>query len=477
MRRANSIEAFVHARFRNLSMKVIVCGAGLVGFNIAQQLAGEGNDVTVIDQRADLIQRLSESFDVQAMVGFASHPDILERAGAADADMIIAVTYSDEVNMVACQVAHSLFNVPTKVARIRAQTYLNPIWGHLFSRDNLPIDVVISPEVEVARAIMRRLQVPGATDMIPFADDRVRVIGVRLGDECPVLHTPLRQLTELFPDLNVVITGIVRNDRLFVPSGDDQLLPGDEIYFCADATQVARAMTLFGHEEKEARRVVMIGSGNIGTFLAMQIEEEQPSVNLKIIEAHEKRAEEARSRMKRAVVLVGDGLSREILDEANVALAETVMALTNNDEVNILTSLLAKREGAQKAITLINNNTYQPLISSLGIDVVVNPRATTVSTILQHVRRGRIRALHSLRDGAAEVVEGEAMETSSLVGRPLREIDLPNGMIVGAVIRGAKIIIPRGGTVVEPHDRVIMFVLREQVKKLEKMFAVRLEFF
>ncbi|MCW5731941.1 MAG: Trk system potassium transporter TrkA [Alphaproteobacteria bacterium] len=458
-------------------MKVIVCGAGQVGFNIAQQLSGEGNDVVVIDQSPDLIQRLSDSFDVQAMVGHASHPDMLERAGAADADMIIAVTYSDEVNMIACQVAHSLFNVPTKVARVRAQSYLDPVWSELFQRNALPIDVVISPEVEVARAIMRRLQVPGAFDMIPFADDRVRVIGVRLGEDCPILNTPLRQLTELFPDLTVVVTGVIRNDRLFVPGGDDQLLQGDEIYFTADTTQVPRAMPLFGHEETEARRIVLIGAGNIGSFLARQIEAEQPNVNLKVIEASRARAEEVRGQLKRAIVLHGDALNQEVLDEANVPSAEAIVVLTNDDEVNILASLLAKREGCKKAITLVNNNTYRPLMTSLGIDVVVSPRATTVSTILQHVRRGRIRSLHSLRDGAAEVVEAEAMETSSLVGTPLRDIKLPKGMMVGAIVRGAKIVIPRGDTVVEPHDRVIMFALKEHVKKLEKMFSVRLEFF
>ena len=458
-------------------MKVIVCGAGQVGFNIARQLASENNDVTVIDQAPELIQKISESFDIQGMVGFASHPDMLERAGAADADMIIAVTYADEVNMIACQVAHSLFNVPTKIARIRSQSYLNPIWGNLFSREHMPIDVIISPEIEVARAVMRRLQVPGAFEMIPFAEDRVRVIGVRLSEDCPVLNTPLRQLTELFPDLNVVVTGIHRGDRLLVPGGNDQLLARDEIYFVADVGHVARAMTLFGHEETEARRVIIVGGGNIGLFLASEIEERQPTVKLKLIENSKRRAELVAERLNRAVVLHGDALDAEILAEANVGATETFVALTNDDEVNILASLLAKREGCQKAITLINNQNYGPLISSLGIDVVVNPRATTVSTILQHVRRGRIRALHSLRDGAAEVVEAEALETSSLVGRPLRDCDLPDGMIVGAVVRGSAVMIPRGDTVIQTHDRVIMFVLREQVKKLEKMFAVRLEFF
>jgi trk system potassium uptake protein TrkA len=458
-------------------MKVIVCGAGQVGFNIAHHLATEGNDVTVIDQRPELIQKISDRFDVQAMVGFASQPDVLERAGAADADMIIAVTYADEVNMVACQVAHALFNVPTKVARIRSQAYLRPEWSDLFAREHLPIDVVISPEIEVARAIQRRLQVPGAFDMLPFAGDRVRCIGVRLTEDCPVLNTPLRQLTELFPDLNCVVVGVVRGDRLTVASGDDQLAPGDEIYFVAETGHVPRAMTLFGHEETEARRMIVVGAGNIGLFLAAQIERDQPSVKLKMIEANKPRAEYVADQLSRTVVLHGDALDGEILDEANVRASEAIIALTNDDEVNILASLLAKRSGCKRAVTLVNNQAYGPLISSLGIDVVVNPRATTVSTILQHIRRGRIRGVHAVRDGAAEVLEGEAMETSSLVGRPLRDLDLPEGMTVGAVVHAGRVILPRGDTVIEPKDRVIIFALREMVKKVEKMFSVRIEFF
>ncbi len=458
-------------------MKVIVCGAGQVGFNIAKELASENNDVTVIDQSPELVQKITDSFDVQGHVGFASHPDMLESAGAADAEMIIAVTYADEVNMVACQVAHSLFNVPMKVARVRAQSYLDPVWSNMFSRAQMPIDVIISPEIEVARAIERRLQVPGAFDMIPFADDKVRVIGVRLDENCPIVNTPLRQLTELFPDLHIVVTGIMRGDRMIVPSGDDQMLPGDEVYFAVDTEHVGRAMPLFGHEEKEARRIVIVGGGNIGLFLASQIEEEHPSIKLRLIEMDAARAELVADKLNRAIVLRGDALDDEILDEANVQEAEAIVALSNDDEANILASLLAKRKGCQRAFTLVNNAAYAPLISSLGVDVVVNPRATTVSSILQHVRRGRIRGLHSLRDGIAEVIEAEALETSTLVGVPLRDINLPDGIIVGALVRGPAVLIPRGDTVILPHDRVILLALRDMVKKVEKMFSVRLEFF
>lgn len=458
-------------------MKIIICGAGMVGSNIARQLAREGNDVTVIDRTPELIQRISDSIDVKGLVGMASFPDTLERAGAQDCDMLIAVTFADEVNMVACQVAHSLFHVPTKIARVRAQAYLNPEWSDLFSTENLPIDVIISPEVEVARAIMRRLEVPGALDMIPFADGRVRTIGVRLGEDCPVVHTPLRQLTALFPDLKAVVCGIVRNDKLVVPHGDDQLFPGDEIYFIADTQQVQRAMGLFGHEEKEARRLIIVGAGNIGLYLARQLELTHPGVRIKLIERDLAHAEAAADRLHQSVVLHGDALDRELLDEANISGTEAIVALTNDDQVNILASLLAKRAGCQRAVALVNNEDYRGLITSLGIDVVVNPRGTTVSTILQYVRRGRIRQVYSLRDGTAEVIEAEALKTSGLVGKSLRDMDIPDGIIVGAIVRGEEVVLPRGDTVIEAGDRVILFAMSEMVRHVEKMFAVRLEYF
>ncbi len=458
-------------------MKVIVCGAGQVGSNIARHLAAENNDVTVIDQSPDLVRKISDMYDVRGMVGFASHPDMLESAGAADCDMLIAVTFYDEVNMVACQVAHSLFNVPTKIARVRSQSYLKPGWANLFSREHMPIDVIISPEIEVARAVNRALHVPGAIEMLPFAEDRVRLIGVRIDEDCPIINTPLRQLTELFPDLSLFVTGIVRGDRVIVPSGDDQILPGDEVYFVVDTLHVSRAMPVFGHEEKEARRVIIVGGGNIGLFFARQLEHDHASIKVKVIESSRARAELIADQLTKTVVLHGDALDSEILDEANIRSAEAVIALTNDDEVNILASLMAKQQGCVKAITLINNQAYGSLISSLGIDVVVNPRATTVSSILQHVRRGRIRRVHSLRDGAAEVIEAEALETSSLVGSELREIHIPDGIILGAIVRGDDVLMPRGDTVIQRHDRVIIFAQRDKVRTVEKMLSVRLEFF
>ena len=458
-------------------MKVIVCGAGQVGSNIARYLATEGNHVTIIDQKPELVQHLSDTLDVQGMVGHASHPDMLEAAGAGESDMIIAVTQADEVNMVACEVAHALFNVPTKIARIRNQSYLKPIWADLFSREHLPIDVIISPEIEVARAIARRVQVPGAFDMIPLADGKVRVVGVLCTESCPILNTPLRQLTELFPDLSLEVVAILRNDRTIIPSGDDQMLPGDEVYFVCDTKHLERSMAAFGHEDAEVRRVIILGSGNIGLCLAEELEEKYPQITVRLVEANKRRAEYVAQRLARSMVLHGDALDPEILEEANVGATETVVAVTNDDEGNILSSLLAKRYGAKRAITLINKKSYSPLVGPLGIDAIVSPRAITVSNILQHVRRGRIRAVHSLRDGFAEVIEAEALETSAVVNIPLREVKLPSGAIVGAIVRGNEVIVPRPSTIIKPKDRVIILAAIGQVKKVEKMFAVRLEFF
>jgi trk system potassium uptake protein TrkA len=459
-------------------MKVIICGAGQVGFNIARYLAVEGNDVVVIDQRPELIRKISDTLDVQAILGHASHPNVLEQAGAADADMMIAVTAADEVNMVACQIADALFNIPTKIARVRHQSYLQPMWANrLFSPEHLPIDVIISPEIAVAQAIMRRLQVPGAIDVIPLANDRVRLIGARCTEATPLVNTPLRQLTVLFPDLNIVIIGIVRQDRAIVPTAEDQMLPGDEVYFVVDVNHVDRAMAAFGHEEEEARRIVIFGGGSIGLFLAQEIEANNPGLTVRIIEYDRERAEYVAKTLDRAVVLHGDALDSELLDEANVGAAETVVAVTNDDETNILASLLAKRYGAKRVMTLVNKTTYTPLMGTLGVDVVISPRGITVSNILQHVRRGRIHAVHSLHEGFGELIEADALETSPLVGKPLKEVKLPSGIILGAVVRDGQVISPRGNTVVKANDRVVLFATAEAVKKVEKMFSVRLEYF
>jgi trk system potassium uptake protein TrkA len=303
------------------------------------------------------------------------------------------------------------------------------------------------------------------------------LVGVRLNADCPVVNTPLRQLTQLFPDLNVRIVGIVRAGDPVPPVGDEQLMPGDEVYFVCDHEHLDRAMAAFGHEEREARRIVVFGGGNIGQFLTQQIEAENPSVNIKIIEIDKTRAEIAARNLKRSVVLLGDVLDSDILEEANVSAAEAVVAVTNDDETNILAALLAKRQGSARAITLVNSEAYAPLVPDLGIDVVVSPRHITVSTILQHVRRGRIHSVHTLRDGFGELIEAEALETSPLVGQPLGESDLPDGVLVGAVVHDGEVIIPRSSTVIQTGDRVVLLAPAEAVRQVEKMFAVQLEFF
>jgi trk system potassium uptake protein TrkA len=457
-------------------MKVIICGAGQVGFNIARYLSLENNDVTVIDQSPELIGKINDSLDVQAFVGHAAHPNTLERAGAADTGMLIAVTLTDEVNMVACQVAHTLFNVPMKIARVRHQSYLNPVWADLFSHDHMPIDVIISPEIEVALAIRRRLGVPGAIDMIPLVDDKVRVIGVRCEDTCPVINTPLRQLTELFPDLNIRILAIIRGDSNFIPSSNDEMKEGDAVYFVADATHVPRALAAFGHEEQQSHRLIIVGGGNIGLTLAQEIEGDDDTT-ARIIELSRDRARVVAESVPNTNVILGDALDAEILREAGVDSADTIVAVTEDDETNILASLLAKRYGVGRAVTLINSATYAPLITTLGVDMAVSPRAITVSTILQHVRRGRIRSVHSLGDGFAEIIDAEVLTTSPLAGHSIQEAKLPADVIVGAIVRDGAVLIPGSETIFETGDRVVLLASAKAVHKIEKLFAVQLEFF
>ena len=458
-------------------MKIIVCGAGQVGSNIARHLAMENHDVTIVDQSENLVRQISDAFDVNGIVGHGSHPDVLERAGIADADLLIAVTLADETNMVACQVAHSLFEVPTKIARIRNQSYLQPMWANMFSRDHMPIDVIISPEIEVARAVIRRLEVPGAFEMIPLVDNRVKLLGVRCKQDCPLVNTPLRQLSQLFPDLHIVIVGLVRDGKPIVPRGEDQMLEGDEVYFVVDSDQVDRAMAAFGHEEREARSLLIFGGGNIGMFLARELEANHDWVRAKIIEQNKERAEAIAGDLEKTIVIHGSVIDQQILEEANVSGTETVVAVTNDDETNILSSLLAKKFGCQRVVTLVNNAGYEDLVGSIGIDITVSPRNITVSKILQHVRRGRIHSVHTLREDFGELIEAEALQTSELVGTPLREAKLPAGVLIGAIVRDGATIYPSGSTVIEAGDRVVLFAAADVIRKVEKMFSVQLEFF
>ncbi len=458
-------------------MKVIVCGAGQVGFHIAKHLADQQNDVTVIDRSVKLIRKISESLDVQALVGHGSDPDMLARAGASDADLFVAVTLSDEVNMVACQVAHSLFSVPTKIARIRNQVYLNPNWRDLFSRDNLPIDVIISPEMEVARALHRRLEVPGAFNMVPFVGGQVRMIGLLLQDDCPVIDTPLRQLSELFPNLRTIVAAVQRGGRLFVPRSDDQLQAGDAIIIVVEASTTERSMAVFGHEEQKARRIVIVGGGSIGLALAQLLEESERSPNLKIIEIDTDRAKKIAESLDKTVVINGDALNREILLEANIEQVDTVVSVADDDEVNILSALLAKQQGCASAITLMNNPIYGNLVGSLGIDVALDPRETTVSSIVQHVRRGRIRDLYSIFDGQAEIIEAEVLEGSDIAKKTIGELRMHGEVKFGMVVRDGVTILPTAETQLLSGDHVVLLAMAQSVKKVEQLFSARADLF
>ncbi|HXI86627.1 MAG TPA: Trk system potassium transporter TrkA [Parvularculaceae bacterium] len=457
-------------------MRVIICGAGRVGYGIARRLAREDNDVTVIDQSKDLIRLIVERLDVRGVVGNGSYPEILAEAGAREADMVIAVTFSDEVNMIACQIAHTLFNVPTKIARIRAQDYLDPKYSDLFSRNHIPIDVIISPEREVSETIMQRMSTPGAFEIKSFVEDKVWAVGVRLREDCAILNTPLRQVAELFPDLKITIVAIKRETRLWRAHANDQLAAGDDIYFVADRNDVGRALEIMGEAERQARRIIIIGGGNIGLHVARGLEK-LGTTKIRLIEAGRERAEAIAEQLERTVVLQGDGLDRALLREAGVADAESVVAVTDNDQVNILASVVAKREGARRAMALINDADYGPLSETLGVDRYVDPRATTISTVLQHVRRGRIKGVYSLSDGAAELVDAVALETSPLVNKPLREAHLPEGVMIGAVFRDGKVSMPTGDTIIKAGDRIVLMSLRANVKDVEQMFRVSLEYF
>lgn len=456
-------------------MKIIICGAGQVGFQLSRRLSAEGHEVTVIDQSEALIRKISDTLDVGGVVGHAAHPSTLERAGARDAEMIIAVTHLDEVNMIACQVGHSIFNIPTKIARVRAQDYLQPAWADLFRRDHLPIDVLISPEVDVAEAVMRRLRVPGSYDSASFLDGRVRLLATRLDDACPILNTPLRQLSELFPDLHSVIVGIERGGRILVASPDDELFPGDGVYFVVDQEQATRALRLFGHEEQHAKRVIVVGAGNIGLGVARQLEAH--GIRARLIERSIARAEYVAERLERTIVYHGDALDRNILEEAAVADAEALIALTDDDRVNVLVCALAKRAGAKSVMALVNEPNFQSLSEQLGVDAFIDPRATTVSTILRHVRKGRVRAVHSIMDGEAEVIEMQLLPTTPIAGKKLREISFPAGAMIGAVLTDGKLSAPNRDTVLEEGDLVVVFSLRESRAMVESLFRVGIDFF
>ena len=458
-------------------MKVIICGAGQVGWQIARHLANEKNDVTVVDRNAELVRRATDTLDVQGVVGFASYPDVLARAGADDADMIIAATHSDEVNMVTCQVAHSVFNIPRKIARLRSQSYLDAIYADLYRRDHLPIDVVISPEKEVAEAALRRLQTPAAFETEFFFSGYVQMLGITLDDKCPVLNTPLKQLSDLFSTLSAVVVAIRREGTLFVPSSGDQLFAGDSCYICVQKHDVQRALEVFGKTTYAQDRVVIVGGGNVGFAVAQNLEGRSSRIRAKVIEINRETAEHAAEALEKTIVLHGDGLDAEMLSEANIERSDVILAVTDDDKTNLLSAIRAKSMGCPLAICLINDPSMVPLLHAMGIDAYVNPRATTVSSILRHIRHGRVRGVYSIGDAEAEVIEAQVLSTSTIAGQYIRDIEFPEGVLLGAVRKGTEILKPSGSLRIEDGDHVVLFVLAADVSEVERLLQVTIDFF
>lgn len=458
-------------------MKVIICGAGQVGWQIARQLSSERNDVTVVDVNPDLVRRATDTLDVQGITGFASYPDVLERAGARDADLVIAATHSDEVNMVTCQVAHSVFSVPRKIARLRAQSYLDAIYSDLYRRDHLPIDVVISPEREVAEAALQRLAAPSTFDTESFMLNRAQLLGIALDEDCPVLNTPLRQLNDLFSTLRAIVVGVRRDGRLFSPDPGDQLFAGDQIYVFTHSEDVTRALEIFGKKTKKQERIVIIGGGNVGLGVARALEARSDRVRAKIIEKSRPIAERAADSLERTIVLHGDGMDMDILMEAAIDRADAVLAVTDDDKTNLLVAVRAKQAGCQMAIALVNDPTLAPMMGPLDIDAYINPRATTVSSILRHIRHGRVRAVYSIGDAEAEMIEAQILSTSSLAGKMIREIDFPEGVLVGGVMKGEKVVKPTAELRLEAGDIIALFAMASDVREVERLLQVSIDFF
>ncbi|SDX99490.1 Trk system potassium transporter TrkA [Citreimonas salinaria] len=458
-------------------MKVIICGAGQVGWQIARHLSGERNDVTVVDSNPDLIRRATDALDVQGIAGFASYPDVLDRAGARDADMIIAATHSDEVNMVTCQVAHSVFTVPRKIARLRAQSYLTAIYSDLYRRDHMPIDVVISPEQEVARAALRRLSAPAAFDTEIFLNGDAQLLGIAIEQECPVVNTPLRQLTDLFSTLRSTVVGVRREGTLFAPEAGDQMFVGDSAYVVAHRDDVRRTLEIFGKSIRKQERVVLVGGGNVGLAVAHALEGAAQRIRVKMIERNRKSAEHAAEALERTIVLHGDGLDVSLLSEAGIERADAVLCVTDDDKVNLLAAVRAKAAGCPMAIALVNDPTLVPLMEPLGIDAYINPRATTVSSILRHIRHGRVRSVYSIGDAEAEVIEAEVLSTSPIAGNRIRDVDFPEGVLVGAVRKGDRVVRPTGSMRIDEGDQIVIFALAGDVPEVERLLQVSIDFF
>ena len=456
-------------------MRVIVCGAGQVGTTIARHLASEGISVTVIDTDEQLVRRIDESYDVRGITGHASYPATLQKADARDADMLIAVTRSDEVNMVACQVAYSLFGVKQRIARIRHAGYFTHDSSALYAEDHLPIDIVISPEIEIADGIAWRLRAPGAFDMVPMAGGLVELLGIHVeAAESQVMNQRIADIEQL-PELEgVSIVACRRKGRSFVPVANDRIEQGDEVYVIAQAKRSTAVMSAFGHREREAKNLIIVGGGNVGLHLVETLKASASKVNIKIIEQDRARALSLADQFGSGVIVLhGDALDQVVLEEAHANLAHTIVAVSNDDETNIFASVLAKQMGCQRAITLINKRSYEALTPTLGIDAVVSPSAATISTVLRYVRRGDIVALHTLREDFGEVVEAEITEESRLYAKPLGQLDLPPGMKIGAYIRDGQALVPQPETQLEIGDHIVALVSYSSLELTEALLGKR----
>ena len=460
-------------------MNIIICGAGRVGFTIAKLLSEQGHSITVIDQSSEDIQKINDSLDVKAIVGKASYPSILEKANATETDMIIAVTRNDEINMLICQIAFSIFNIPKKIARIRSQDYLNPKFTRVYNKENLPIDVIISPEIEIAKSIQRKLEAPGALDSVPFAENQIRLLEILIKEKCKSINIKFNELTKNYPKLEANVIGINRGDKFFIPKKTDSVKKDDKIYVIINSTQMSETLEAFSHSEKISKKILIIGGGNIGFNLAKNIEETLDTVRVKIVEKNKQRAEYLANQLNDTIVIHGDGLDEEVLTEANLDEAETVLALTNDDEDNLMVSVLVekftkdqKKIDDKRTMALINKPNYSLLQSSLKIDDLIDPRMTTVSSILKHIHKGTIENAYTISNGEYEVIEAEIAETSELINKEIKNSNLPEESRIGAVLRDKKIIIPRSNFIFKKDDRVVFIVKKDSIPFVENIFRL-----
>ncbi len=454
-------------------MNIIICGAGRVGFTIAKLLTEQNHSITLIDQSSEDIQKINDALDVKAIVGKATSPVILENANSKEADMIIAVTRNDEINMMICQIAHSLYKIPKKIARIRSQDYLNPKFSKLYDKENLPIDVIISPELEIAKSIQRKLESPGALDNVPFANNKIKLLEILIDNSCPIADIKLNELTKKFPKLNANILGVIREQKFVFLKKNDVMKVNDKAYVVINSSQMKETLSAFGHNEKISNKILIIGGGNIGLNLAKNIEQSFEDARLKIIEKDKNRAEIIASELNNTIVINGNGLDEDILGEVNLEDVETVIALTNDDEDNLMVSVLIEKFSKEKrTMALINKPNYSLLQSSLKIDDLIDPRMTTVSSILKHVHKGTIETAYSILNGEYEVIEAEIIETSELINKELKNCNLPDEIRIGAVLRNDEIIIPRSSFIFQKKDIVVFLTKRDQLTLVENMFRL-----